>query len=38
MYNKTVGSGLVLRSRLEAPINEYDEPVSIKKEMLLIQS
>ena len=34
---KTVGSGLVLRSRLEALINEYDEPVSIKK-MLLIKS
>ena len=28
---KTVGSGLILRSRLEVLINEYDEPVLIKK-------
>ena len=32
---KTVGSGPILHSRLEALINEYDEPVSIKKEILL---
>ena len=32
---KTVGSGLVLHLRLEALINEYYEPVSIKKNVVI---
>ena len=32
---KTVGSGLILRLRLEALINEYYEPVSIKKNVVI---